>query len=489
MIKLFDFLEKFKVTNKNSEYTHHNDFQEFFKIPETDESTFLTLYAQELDNGKQSYIFEKHLSNRGPVIINFRFKFRNEKNNVIVETDVKNIVNKLTKILQDMFGYNHKFDCFVLQSQHNQYRKWISSLFIHFPYIIVDYSYQFLLRDVFLSTFKIQIDCINDLIDIYFKPFIEQEDILMYNRNEINWIFNSEHIIKNMNTLELVKLLSVRRKSSKLINIRNQMVLNKYIQMTTKTFVKSTTFLETTCQDIFNIIMLLLSTNDVIQLKAVSKSMLDKVQYFSANHIYDECNQLGQMFSLNFRKINLDNDAMAIYDEIGNLESWKYVKYVDLDFNLDSHDDESLTIIFTQILPSKNIKLKVSDDEDGYFLKFVSENKLLNYDCVTSLHALHYRYAKSVKFFKNLENLFLDNDSKYWDVNVINKIPNLKYLSFGCDEEEYFLRMLITCKSKLKESIKLIISEKAALKFGMIYQCITFQNDAELDDLYDKLCS
>ncbi|HLX54865.1 MAG TPA: PriCT-2 domain-containing protein, partial [Aquella sp.] len=229
--KLTNFLIKHKTYNKVT-FTHTSMSGGSYSISKDDLSMFYKVYAEAIDaNDTEFHLTERHIPNVGPIVIDFDFRFeKKSKERPITKSIAKDIVSKLTEILKDMFGNDINYDCFVLQRPH-QYKKkelWTDGLHIQFPYVICEYTYQFILRNEFINTYDLTIECQNDMDNIYDKAVIKSNNWCMYGSTkqdikpyELKWIFNTESKIEDFSTLKLVKLLSIRNKSEESVELIN----------------------------------------------------------------------------------------------------------------------------------------------------------------------------------------------------------------------------------------------------------------------------
>ncbi|AYV85353.1 MAG: superfamily II helicase [Satyrvirus sp.] len=241
--KLKVFLEKHK---SKAEYTHtaidgnnggkwniSNDKREYFFI----------LYSKAaLEKGSKLYYTEKHMPNVGPIIIDLDFEFSKKDPRVINEKIVYRIIKDLTKILKEMFGEGVNYECFVLQRPEtyekikNGKELWSDGLHIHFPHVVCNYMYQLSLREKFMKIHKLEIQCENTIDKIYDKSVIVNSPWCLYlstkpNKKpyEVKWILNSKRKPEDFTVLELVKILSIRNKSSESLEPINDDIVCKFV--------------------------------------------------------------------------------------------------------------------------------------------------------------------------------------------------------------------------------------------------------------------
>lgn len=244
-------LETFLLTHKSTEelpYTHtymlngatvpDSMKNGSWHIPETELDVFYEIYANEIqtDNiskGTGLCMTEKHIPIYGPVIIDLDYKFEKCPNGrPINDETIKCFVSQLTKILKEMFGNGHNYMCIVLRRPHGYYnakqKKYVDGLHIHFPEIVCEYTYHFLLREKFMKTNKINIIGCNDPMEkIYDKSIIKDTNWCPYGSTKPN--IGAYEIYETYNTmidkdlllatslLGRIKMLSIRNKSEYLI--------------------------------------------------------------------------------------------------------------------------------------------------------------------------------------------------------------------------------------------------------------------------------
>ena len=188
---------------------------------------FLHLYCNHLNHGYLLSITEKHLDDRGPIVIDLDIKF-NEKNHCIgdrVSDDelhnignvIKNGIMKLTKIKQNL-------TCYILRRPYISGHK--DGIHIILPYVITDYSFQFSLRNIIMEEVSACIsNVMNPCDEVYDKAVIKSNPWTLYGSTKLNdagvrtpaydihlVMFCDESVRRgNMSLLDTVKLFSIRR--------------------------------------------------------------------------------------------------------------------------------------------------------------------------------------------------------------------------------------------------------------------------------------
>lgn len=244
-IKLKNFLNNHSVSN--SEFTHtsmcRGNYMKLgsFYIPKDDAYKFYKLYSDVVEKSDvEMYLTEKHIPNVGPICIDFDFSFKKKCNPRLITKQVaKNIVKRLVEILTEMFGNKLNYNCFVLQrpDQYIKKLKWTDGLHFQFPDIVCDYTYQFALREEFMKTYKFDFECEDSMDKIYDKSVIQTNNWCMYGSTkldtkpyELKWIFNSTDTPNDFTTYQLVKILSIRNKTTESIELKNREIVDKYME-------------------------------------------------------------------------------------------------------------------------------------------------------------------------------------------------------------------------------------------------------------------
>lgn len=208
-------------------------------IPNTDLDLFYEVYANELIKNESSTekkylcMTERHVLNYGPVIIDFDYKFTERpKGRSIDDKTMDYFVECLTKILKEMFGEGHNYMCVVLRRPHryfnNVQKKYVDGLHIHFPEIVCEYKYQYLLREKFIKMNKIKIEgCDDSMETIYDKSVIKDTNWCLYGSTKVG--IGAYDLYKTYNTMvdvdmllaspmiSRIKMFSIRNKSGYLI--------------------------------------------------------------------------------------------------------------------------------------------------------------------------------------------------------------------------------------------------------------------------------
>ena len=220
-IKLNNFL---KCYESKGEHTHTSISKGKWEIPDDKMEEFFVLYTDAINENEELHLTEKHILEAGPIVIDLDFRFKEEiEPRPINEKIIEKIVKDLTNILREMFG-EENYSCFVLQRPCGYKKKeyWNDGLHIQFPYIICEYIFQFALRNKFINTCDIEVECETKLKDIYDDSVIKNNNWCMYLSTkpgikpyELKWIFNSDNKPDDYTVLELVKLLSIRNKTKK----------------------------------------------------------------------------------------------------------------------------------------------------------------------------------------------------------------------------------------------------------------------------------
>ena len=151
---------------------------------------------------------------------------------------------KITKILIEFFGEDHDYSCFVLQRPSRYKKKDLicDGLHIQYPFIVCEYMFQFAIRNKFINEFKLDIDCVNDLNNIYDDAVIKRNNWCMYLSTkpglkpyEMVELFDSNLKLEKLSTLQRVKLLSIRNKTIKqLIKPVNYEIMNNFVEVYSK---------------------------------------------------------------------------------------------------------------------------------------------------------------------------------------------------------------------------------------------------------------
>ena len=235
-------LEKFlRVHGKRANVTNTSLTGGRWTIDE-DIDEFYNLYANALDEDKTEYHFtELHYPDFGPIVIDFDFKMK-EKTRQLTPKYINSIVDEITGILYDIFDDNVDYTCFVLQ-RPAPYKKdgyWKDGIHFQFPNIVCDYTVQFVIRERFINSHKLGVECIDSLDKIYDKSVIKSSPWCMYGSTkagiepyEIKWILNSDIELKYLKTLDLVRILSIRNKRSQSIISTNSTIntmINTYLE-------------------------------------------------------------------------------------------------------------------------------------------------------------------------------------------------------------------------------------------------------------------
>ena len=214
---------------------------------------FFILYLNEINSGKELCLTEKHLEKSGPIVIDLDFRFEEKtKTRQINKKVIKKFVTHLTNILIEMFGQDKNYDCFVLQ-RPEQYQKnnkhWADGLHIQYPYINCRYEIQHAIRNKFIKTFKLKklnLDCANKIEDIYDKCVISRNNWCMYMSTkqnikpyELKYVFGGSIEQKSIkfDTLDLIKILSIRHNNTKSIEPKNNSSIFTFVE-TTETIIK-----------------------------------------------------------------------------------------------------------------------------------------------------------------------------------------------------------------------------------------------------------
>ena len=240
-----DFLLQFKV-NKGEDFTHTSMSGGSWNIPDDYLIYFYPLYAKEVQIQKRELCMtEKHQHEFGPIVIDLDFKFKERIiPRPINKKLIDRIVDKITNILKEIFGKEHNYTCFVLQRPGRSKRKglWYDGLHIQLPYIVCEYMFQFALRNKFIKEFKLDVGCENELKDIYDDSVIKRNNWCMYLSTKprvkpyvIIRLYNSDHELKDLTVLQLVKLLSIRNKTTaQLIKPINYEIINDFVDLVAK---------------------------------------------------------------------------------------------------------------------------------------------------------------------------------------------------------------------------------------------------------------
>lgn len=240
---LIKFLWQFRV-NKGERCTHTSMSGGLWDIPDDTLKIFYELYAIDVKK-RELCMTEKHNPEYGPIVIDLDFKFK-EKAIVrqIDEKLIKQIVKKITEILKEIFGNDRDYTCFVSQrpAQYKKKDNWCDGLHIQMPFIVCEYMFHFVLRNKFISEFKLEIETVNKLNEIYDDSVIQRNNWCMYLSTkpgiasyQIIDLYNSDMVLNELNTLQLVKILSIRNKTEKqLIKPINYEIINEFINIDIK---------------------------------------------------------------------------------------------------------------------------------------------------------------------------------------------------------------------------------------------------------------
>ena len=221
-MSLTEFLSEREV-GIGAEFTHTSMIGGKWNILEDDMEKFFKLYSKAVTN-TELYMTEKHVADFGPIVIDFDFKFETMiKPRPIDKSVMDSVVQHLKEILEEMFGDANDYTCVVLQRpcRYKKKEEYTDGLHIQFPFIVCEYVCQFALRQKFMTTYKFDIECANDMNTIYDSAVILRNNWCMYMSTkkglkpyEIVEIYYSDLELDNMSTVQRVKLLSIRNKST-----------------------------------------------------------------------------------------------------------------------------------------------------------------------------------------------------------------------------------------------------------------------------------
>ena len=249
-ISYYEFLKKYQKYEREDECTHTSITGGKYLIPKEEEDLFIKLYANKIANIKNEPLgmLEKPTSNYGPIKIDIDLKYKILKTSLLTNKIINILVTSITKIIQESIEGNYM--CIVTKRKEtykdkNGYIK--DGIHIFYPYIVTNYKYQHALRKLYLKTMEDDLKelkydrKLNPIESIYDEAVVERNNYFLYLSTKpktkpyvIIGIYNTDEKtisnIKDMDSLELVKLMSIRNKSNinptkgnynKMINMKN----------------------------------------------------------------------------------------------------------------------------------------------------------------------------------------------------------------------------------------------------------------------------
>lgn len=221
------FLNNYKSI---AEYTNTSIIGGKWNIPNNKYNEFLKFYSQEVKKGNELYLTEKHLPDKGPIIIDFDFRYSNNNtiDSPLTLTIMDKIVKHINSIINSVYGDDDINNVCVLlkrpvtyiDTKNNQVK---DGIHIHFPYLVTSYEFQHSLRNKYIKIMEKDLEnipYINSLEDIYDKSVIGCNPWFLYGSTkknipayEIIKIYNCDTKIDELTLFNKIKLLSIRNKN------------------------------------------------------------------------------------------------------------------------------------------------------------------------------------------------------------------------------------------------------------------------------------
>ena len=226
-MNLFTFLDSNK--SDNTIFTHTSMCGGKWDISDDKYDEFFRYYCEELIKGREMYLTEKHLNDRGPIYIDFDIRYdKMYESSPILLDIISKIVSNLTKVLKKCLSSKANYLCYVLKRPGVYYsnNKYKDGIHICFPFLVTTFDYQYALRNYYIERYmKDDFKDIphypnlekNELKEIYDKSVIERNNWCMYGSTKkgvapyrIIKVYNGK--AGKIETLELISILSIRNK-------------------------------------------------------------------------------------------------------------------------------------------------------------------------------------------------------------------------------------------------------------------------------------
>lgn len=249
--------------------------------------------------------------------------------------------------------------------------------------------------------------------------------------------------------------------------------------------------LESILQDIFSLIISLLSDKEIMIFRTTSKIILNRIR----NNFFNYRN-FAELNLLNFTGYNLRKLSRLELCNNMTLDSWNHIKRINM--NCYNINENTMISILVQA-KIKNIKLELNDFRINEFqchiTTFIEKHPELDYNPIYQMndtilyfhniaiyHHFNYHcpnYTPSYQKLTGIKKIIIGNtwaqDPEY---ERLNDLPNLKYV--------YFVTMPFIRVPEFRKGITMVVSQIKANKHK-ITNCITYSDKAEFQNLLRKL--
>lgn len=238
------YLSQFYSTSNN--FTHLNLDGGVYKIPDNKLDDFYNKYNNSLTKKEKIHLVEVHCET-GPILVDIDLKFSQFKiNRQYKESDIQKIVEIYNSVIIDYINFDKsKLQCFVFEkpkpSSKTNYIK--DGFHLMYPFIHTKPSIQFAIRNEVIKQFNNgqflkHLELTNKLEDVFDDSIIYKNGWIMYGSSKpkaspykLSYILNNDlnKIINTYEDIDLVKLLSIRRKEKIYFSKENKIeIINKF---------------------------------------------------------------------------------------------------------------------------------------------------------------------------------------------------------------------------------------------------------------------